>query len=245
MSGTKKISPTHIAPSLLKTLPLPSILINFSIAIIVNTAKRGTQSAPDPADDGRQTLEPQIKRGRKTNDSKDSTAVVTVAAPKTASAAIEAKTTTDAVVPATGGQPTSTRRKKLPLASDAVAQKAAGQATQTTAAAKKPAASTAESTATTSPPALKSPSCDWNFTAADKCKFHSLAPVQCDFVVARIDGNPTTTLRWITSPNSVAIIMKIINKEQSIADALVAAAPGADDVRATLSRGENKNNPGK
>ena len=117
----QKISPTHITPILLKTPPLPSILINFSIAIIVNMAKRGTKSAPDPADDSGQTLEPPIKRGRNKNDSKASAVVVTVAASKTASAAIEAKTRTDAVVPATGGKPTSTWRKKLPLALDAVA----------------------------------------------------------------------------------------------------------------------------
>ena len=96
----QKISPTHITPILLKTPPLPSILINFSIAIIVNMAKRGTKSAPDPADDCGQTLELPIKRGRKKNDSKASKAVVMAAVTKTASAAIEAKTTTDAVVPA-------------------------------------------------------------------------------------------------------------------------------------------------
>ena len=135
--------------------------------------KRGTKSAPDPADDGGQTLEPPIKRGRKKNDSKASEAVVTAAASKT-SAAIEAKTTTDAVVPAAGGKPTSTRRKKLPFALDEVTQKAAGQATQTTAAAKKPAEVAAESTAITSLPALKPPSCDWNFTATDKMQVSQL-----------------------------------------------------------------------
>ena len=54
-------------------------------------AKRGTKSAPDPADDGDPTLGPPTKRGRKKNDPKASAAVVSAAASKTASAAIEAK----------------------------------------------------------------------------------------------------------------------------------------------------------
>ncbi len=141
-------------------------------------------------------------------------------------------------------------------------QKAAGSATRTTAAAKKTAAKAAEPTAITSLPALKPPSCDWNFTAADKCKFHSLKTLQCDFVGCRVKFHATCKNIWEYNNNVEVdhftkfccnhhehyqsfIANEREQKEQSIVDALAASAPGADKVRAMPRRGKKQNNPGR
>jgi hypothetical protein len=92
-----------------------------------------------------------------------------------------------------------------------------------------------------------------NFTATNKCKFHSLETVQCEFVGCGVKFHAACKNRWKSNnnieidqfsnfccnhhePYSTVIMNERKWQQESIANALAAAAP-------TPRRGKNRNNP--